>query len=263
MAEMLLARGADPNGEICASGTPVGRAFGARDWAMVQLLERYGGVVYAANAGYYRDTELARRLCADEDAGHLRPGTVKRGSTLAETLLDSGASGGDPEIVRMALARIDWPREDRRWGGYLRDPMCFWNHMPRIPTANPALDRTTYLDCFRQILNRCDPNVTSTQFAETPLHAVAAMGAHVTDEEVASFAMVLLDAGACLDLRDKLLRSTPLGWACRWGRYRMVRLLIERGANAWEPDAEPWATPRAWALKMHHDAILEVLPALA
>ena len=115
MAKMLLERGADPNGQVFTSGTPVGRAYGERDATMVQLLERYGGVVYAANAGYYRDTELAERMLADKAAGRLREGTVEPGKTLAETLLDSAASGGDPEIVKLALECIDWPPDDPRW----------------------------------------------------------------------------------------------------------------------------------------------------
>ena len=259
MAEMLLARGADPNGEVCASGTPVGRAYGARDWAMVKLLERHGGVVYAANAGYYRDAELARRLFADEAAGRLREGTVRRDTTLAETLLGTGATGGDPDIVRMALARIDWPRDDPRWYWKLQDPLCFWNHMPGIETANPGFDRRTYLTCFRLVLERCDPNVRPERFGQTALHEVAAMREHVTSDEVVEFAKALLDAGARLDIRDHLLRSTPLGWACRWGRAELVRLLLERGADPVEADAEPWATPRAWAQKMGCEGVLAVL----
>ena len=74
-----------------------------------------------------------------------------------------------------------------------------------------------------------------------------------------AFATLLLDAGAQVDARDDLLRSTPLGWACRWGRLELVKLLIERGADAAEADAEPWATPKAWAAKMRRDDVLAVL----
>ena len=35
----------------------------------------------------------------------------------------------------------------------------------------------------------------------------------------------------------------------------MVELLIARGAPVNEPDAEPWATPLAWAKKMGHTEI--------
>jgi hypothetical protein len=259
MAEILLARGADPNGQVCASGTPVGRAYGARDWAMVELLQRHGGVVYAGNAGYYRDIDLARRLVADEDAGRLREGTVRPDTTLAEELLGSAATGGDPQIVQMALERIDWPPDDSRWYWKLCDPLCFWNHMPGMPTSNATLDRRTYFTCFRLILERCDPNVGPWHFGRTVLHEVAAMRAHVTNDEVVAFATPLLNAGARLDVRDDLLKSTPLGWACRWGRVALVKLLLERGGDPVEADAEPWATPRAWARKMGHHAVLAVL----
>jgi ankyrin repeat protein len=70
---------------------------------------------------------------------------------------------------------------------------------------------------------------------------------------------MLIDRGARFDLRDDLLQSTPLGWACRWGRKEMVELLIARGAPVHEPDAEPWATPRAWAEKMGHTDIVAML----
>jgi ankyrin repeat protein len=70
---------------------------------------------------------------------------------------------------------------------------------------------------------------------------------------------MLLDRGARLDLRDELLKSTPLGWACRWGRTELARLLIARGAPVDEPGAEPWATPLAWARKMNHHALVAML----
>ena len=71
--------------------------------------------------------------------------------------------------------------------------------------------------------------------------------------------MTLLDAGARTDVRDDLLKSTPLGWACRWGRVPIVKELLRRGIDPNEPDAEPWATPRAWAHKMERREILELL----
>jgi ankyrin repeat protein len=55
------------------------------------------------------------------------------------------------------------------------------------------------------------------------------------------------------------MKSTPLGWACRWGREKMAELLIARGAPVDEPGAEPWATPKAWAEKMNHGPILALL----
>jgi hypothetical protein len=31
-----------------------------------------------------------------------------------------------------------------------------------------------------------------------------------------------------VDVRDNLLKSTPLGWACRWGRTEMAKLFRRR-----------------------------------
>lgn len=39
----------------------------------------------------------------------------------------------------------------------------------------------------------------------------------------------------------------------------MAEVLLERGADPVEADAEPWATPRAWAGKMGHHDVLRLL----
>ena len=90
-----------------------------------------------------------------------------------------------------------------------------------------------------------DPNMS--RYGQTALHFAAAYRGNVSDADRARFAAMLLDHGARLDMRDDLLKSTPLGWACRWGRKKLAELLIARGAPIDEPDAEPWATPKAWA----------------
>jgi ankyrin repeat protein len=91
------------------------------------------------------------------------------------------------------------------------------------------------------------------RFGRTILHDVAGLNG------IAGLAAVLLDAGARMDVRDDVLRSTPLGWACRWGRVEMARVLLERGADPEEADAEEWARPRAWAGKGGYPALLEAL----
>jgi ankyrin repeat protein len=108
------------------------------------------------------------------------------------------------------------------------------------------------------VLARCDANVTGG-FGRTALHEVAAMGDWIAEDEAEPFAQALLQAGAQTNLRDDILKSTPLGWACRWGRARVVEALLEHGADPEETDAEPWATPKAWAEKRNHTAILKRL----
>jgi ankyrin repeat protein len=247
MAEILLKHGADPNGKVYASGDPLFQAYDKRDWKMVELLRRYGGVPEATTAGLFRQTELARKMLAGE-AKYGSEGVG--GDTLAEQLLWGGACGGDAGIVRMALEHIDRPRDDPWWFHIMEQPIRMWS------------DGGAQLECLKLILERCDPNILGRSgdgFNLTIFHSVAGARPDVTAEQQLAFATALLDASARTDLRDGLLNSTPLGWACRWGRVELVELLLQRGADPVEADAESWATPKAWAEKMGHAAVVSLL----
>ena len=249
LAEMLLLHGADPNALISASGDPVFSAYAHKDWQMLALLERYGGVPTATTAGLFRQTELARKMLAGE-VRYRMDGVG--GETVAEQLLWGAACGGDPEIVRMALQRVDWPRDDPRWFTVLEQPLRTWTHGP----SGDDLPRDTYLACFRLVLERCDPNVRGRptdeqQFGLTTLHNIVARG-DMTPAERVAFATAILSKGARLDMRDNLLKSTPLGWACRWGHLPLVKLFLNSNADPIEADTEPWATPLAWAKTKGH-----------
>ena len=190
---------------------------------------------------------------------------VSPGGTVAQDLL--GGDCGEPEIIRLALARIDWPPDDPRWYNALKGPLSFWSYVPWIESPRWQPRRSGYLESFQLILARCHANVRGT-FGRTILHDVMAMGFHdgasgwITEDEALAFAVTLLDAGARTDVRDDLLKSTPLGWACRWGRAPIVKELLRRGVDPIEPDAESWATPRAWAEKMGHREIVAMLDSI-
>jgi hypothetical protein len=178
MAVTLLERGASPNVHVDSSGSAVYSAYSHKQWEMVDLLRRHGGVVSADIAAIYRQTDLARQMVEDEARWVLPEGIVPPGK-LAEEMLRFGAMGGDPEIVRMALERIDWPRDDPRWFRHLTEALSFWHHIPWLYAGNKEFDRGTYLPCFHLVLERRDPNVIGG-FNRTALHEVAAMGDHVT-----------------------------------------------------------------------------------
>jgi ankyrin repeat protein len=243
---LLLRRGADPNAQVYASGSPVFSAYRKHDEAMIALLQRYGGVADAITIAIHGRTEIARQMLAGEVDGRLQDGMFA-GTTVAEQILWGAADGGYPDIVRLALEQVDWPRDDARWYRML------WRPLPARQTARPDFPR--YLECLRLMLERGDANASGS-FGRTLLHDLAARGHAV--EQVA-FSTLLLDGGARLDVRDALLKSTPLGWACRWGRVELVRLLLARGADPVEAGAEHWATPRAWAEKRGHADLLALL----
>jgi hypothetical protein len=169
---------------------------------------------------------------------------------LAKELAWSAADHGCPAIFEMALKRINWPKDDPRWHRLLIQPIR------GVGTNHP--DHEGHFQCMALLLQHgIDASVS--RFGQTALHFTAARHSDLSGAERARFAGMLLDHGARLDLRDELLKSTPLGWASRWGRKELVELLIARGAPVNELDAEPWATPRAWAEKMEQDAVLAVL----
>jgi ankyrin repeat protein len=258
MAILLLDRGANPNVHVDSSGSPVHSAYSHKQWQMVELLRGRGGIVTGDTAAIYRQTELVLQMLIDDERGVLPQSMKPFDKPLAEELLRFGADGGATEIVRMSLERIGWTRHDVRWFRMLASPLSFWHHIPWLYAGNQDFDRDSYLQCFRLILNACDVNVVG-EFGRTILHEIAAMGDWITEDEVAAFGRAAVGAGARMDRRDDILNSTPLGWACRWGRVQLVRLLIEHGADPEENDAEAWARPRSWARKMGHNEIVKAL----
>jgi ankyrin repeat protein len=258
IANLLLDRGANPNVHVDSSGSPVHSAYSHKQWKMVDLLRARGGFVTADTAALYRETELARQILADEERGTFPRNITLTEGSLVEDLLRFGGDGGATEIVRMALARIDWPRNDVRWFRMLAAPLSFWHHIPWLQAGNKELDRNGYLECFRLVLGACDANIVGS-FGRTILHEIAAMRDWITEDEVIAFGRAALEAGARSDGRDDILKSTPLGWACRWGRIKLVRLLMEHGAVLEEKDAESWAQPLTWARKMGHNEIISML----
>ena len=249
MAMLLLDRGADPNVHVDSSGSAVYSAYSHKQWRMVELLRERGGIVTGDIAATYREAELVRHMLIDGKPSD---------ESLIEELLRFGAGGGATDVVRLALRRIDWDRRDARWFRMLTSPLSFWHHIPWLYAGNKEFDRESYLECFRLILKACDVNVVGG-FGRTVLHEIAAMGEWITEDEVAAFGRAALDAGARTDRRDEILSSTPLGWACRWGRASLVKLLVEHGADPDENDAEEWARPRSWARKVGRREIVEAL----
>jgi hypothetical protein len=107
IAEMLLARGADPNAHIYASGTPLFVAYGQKDRAMIGLLERHGGYLDAEMVGWLGLAEKAKQMLDDEAAGRLRKEAIPPSADsqpVAELLLIGGVNHA--EILRLALPRI-------------------------------------------------------------------------------------------------------------------------------------------------------------
>ena len=237
IAELLLDRGADPNANVYASGWAIDHAYRRGDERMRQLLLERGAKPQPWTIAMAHDAGAARRMLAEDES-----------EEVARELVWSAACNGCPAIVEMALPRLAWAADDPRWHWVLIQP---------IRSVGDRADDDDFFACMALLLRRgIDPNITRR--GETALHFAAAQ-ANPTEAQRVRFAAMLLDHGSRLDVRDELLQSTPLGWACRWGRKELAELLIARGAPVDEPDAEAWATPLAWAEKMGHAEIAALL----
>jgi ankyrin repeat protein len=242
MATTLLVRGADANGHIYAAGTPTWDAYGRKDAAMVELMERHGGYLDADMVGCMGLVDKARQMLDDEATGRLHPQAIPymmEGRPIAEILIGDGL--GNVEMLQLVLPRINRPRDDPWWAGRLHRA---WGD------GDVAM--------LRLLLEHCDV----ARCAPTELHEIAGnwpRSKKYNPVDRLAKATAMLDAGARLDVRDEWFKSTPLGWACRYGRVELVKLYLERGADPVEADAEPWATPRAWADKMKHATVAAVL----
>ncbi|MEA2262533.1 MAG: hypothetical protein QOJ51_5358 [Acidobacteriaceae bacterium] len=239
MTKLLLDRGADPNANVYASGWPLRNAWGHADDRVKKLLLERGAKPQPYMVAETHDVEEAKRLLANTP-----------NEELAQELAWAAADHGCPEIVAIALAHLDWPATDTRWHWILIQPM-------RGAGDDSAQNEGRFRSLEVLLRHDVDPNVE--RFHETALHFTAACHSGLSGDDRARFAAMLIDHGARLDMRDDLLKSTPLGWACRWGRLEMVKLLIQRGAPVRERDAEAWATPEAWAKKMGHIEIQAIL----
>src|SRR5262245_59499093 len=236
IAELLIARGADVNAVLNGNGDAMCCAETTDDEPMQALLRRHGARLTVECVAGHKDRETAQAILAGRIPGtslNVQDPTL---TDLAEQMLWAAGSC-DAEIVRMCLPYMTRKSDDPWW--------------------NYVLMHATLPECFKLVLDHgVDPDATGVG-GHTTLHHLGTNTAG--DEHRITRASLLLDAGASLSKRDQLLKSTPLGWACRWGRVELVQLYLGRGADAVEVDAEPWAAPLAWATKGGHREIVELL----
>jgi ankyrin repeat protein len=239
ISKLLLDRGADPNANVYASGWPLRNALNHPDPSVKNLLLERGAKAQPYTVAEFHDVAEAKKLLAENPA-----------EEVTSELAWSAAHHGCPEILELALTHLQWPLSSDRWHWVLIQP-------PR-GASGVSSENEGHLRCMQLLLQHgIDPNIS--RYGQTTLHFIAAYRGDLPDIDRPRFAALLLDHGANLHLRDDLLKSTPLGWACRWGRQPLVELLLQRGSSPNEPDAEPWATPAAWAQRMHHHAILQLV----
>ncbi len=234
VAELLLQHGADPNayGQD-SSGTATWMATWHRNKAqgknrkMLELLYSYGGENQDLS-----DTERLQQMY-DRNPNDPRMSEMY-------VWVDK-----DPELLeRMLKLGIPMPSALTACQGYL------WRGG---------------IGAFRTLLEHgLDPNLPN-YLRITPLHKLAASQHNYTptarredEDENAEKAELALEFGADIDAIELHHDATPLGWAARFGSYKMAEFLLKKGADPNLAGAS-WARPIAVAAREGHEKVAELL----
>ncbi len=133
---------------------------------------------------------------------------------------------------------------------FLRLMLRYQPDLPKRRAIGGATREITEL-LFQHGMNPNHPNWLRI----TPLH-------HFAESGDVQNAAIFIEYGADVNARDEEFCSTPLGWAARCGKTRMVEFFLSSGAKLSLPDGLPslaWATPLAWARRRGHPEIVNLL----
>jgi ankyrin repeat protein len=226
LVEVLLARGANPNGDVDSGGNAV---YAAKTPELRALLMAHGGTLDPYDLVWMdQDDEVIRRVKEN-------PSSAQRGCGGVFTAVCT--RGKRELLIRLLDAGIRVPPVVTGCQGYLLEN----SELLRILLANGM-----------------SPDLPNWQ-DQTLLHLLCRGGRREEAGEALARATILLDAGASISAREEEYCSTPLGWAARTNMPDMVEFLLARGAPTNLPDDEPWATPLAWAERRAHDEVVEIL----
>lgn len=227
IVKLLLEHGAHPNVEIESSADTLSAALASAGYStkpstdLVELLCSHGAARAVHLLAYSGDVLTGAAVFAANPALASNP----------EALANAAGEGQDAFVRLMLRYQPDLPR---------RVNFPSWSVGAKTRELNELL--------FQHGMNAN----AADWLGATALHHLAGGG----NVEKATW---FLDHGADLHARDEDICSTPLGWAAKFGRTKMVEFLLSRGARPNLPDDPPWATPLAWATRRGHSEILELL----
>ncbi len=252
VVKLLLERGANPNTAVYASGNAVCWAYQYGHKRIADLMFQHGAV--ADLLSYC----LTNNLPAISEI-------LLRDASERQELLWSAILAGNIDVIEMGL-RDNPQYDDAKWFNLLEQTVRGWR-LGDLKINNEGFDRRNYIANLDKLLKYgINPNLRNPRderFNFTILHHLAGKSCNSrtyghTAEEVVEFARMLLNHGADINAIEDKLKSTPLGWAARFGQKKLAEFLLDRGADPNLAGA-PWGTPLAWAEKKGHTEIAETL----
>ena len=223
IAKLLLEHGADPNAMVESSGNPT---ESAKDLEMRSLLYTYGGFQNLASHFHHGSTDTIAALL------HFKPKVFD--GLVATVAFTHCVSSNHSDLLKLMLnAGVRVPHVVNYCQSYL-----FHN-----------------LNLTRLLLEHdMDPDLPNYQKVR-PLHYMA-KGGNITG------AKLFLEFGATPNAIDDEYRSTPLGWAAKYGRADFVKFWLERfpeSKHEQPMDMPEWSTPLAWATKRNFSEVVQLL----
>jgi ankyrin repeat protein len=225
MVKLLLEHGANPNTAPESSGSALLQARG--DDYLTRLLIEYGAVDHSGDMEQFQMLVNDNAVAEVEKMLKENPGLARDEAAFwGEGILSGPANRAQREMIELLVRHGARVPKVSKWGRYY-----YFKH---YEIAELLLEKGM------------DPNHMNWHHV-TLLHDMAQEG------DIPK-ARLLLDHGADINAVDEEYRSTPLGFAARWGQRETVAFLIECGADPNKSDAV-WSTPIAWARKKSHAEI--------
>lgn len=235
LVELLLGKGAQVNSLIYASGSPIMVASQCGHQAVVKRLFEAGAPL---PIDWENDSlqQVQEKLKGQEWLLH------------EDFALPLACRSGRAELVELLLEYE--PRLTRdMWAECCRFCMMVLKEPPASARSGPAL-MARLLECGADVAYR-------SKRGETLLHWLCGPWCHLHPANL-EFAELLLSRGVPLEECDTEKKATALGWASQNGNLKLVRYLLERGADPSGGGAD-WARPAALATKRGHQDVVRLL----
>jgi ankyrin repeat protein len=224
IVKLLLEHGAYPNVPVESSADTLSAAIDRDNKPMIELLCTYGAARSVNLLAYYGDIVEAAAVFAANPA-------------LANDAyaLECAAGQGHEAFVRLML----------RYQPLLAKEVA-------VGVRSQGPDESIKTRTIVELLfsHGMDANYTNW-LGIKPMHRFGQRG------DIES-AVIFLGHGADINAIDGEICSTPLGWACKYGKKEMVEFLLVQGADV-SLAGEAWATPIAWATRRGYNDIADLL----
>lgn len=261
VAHLLLDRGARVDYSSIDSGPSiVDTALNCGNQALIDRIITLGGKPllghYVSSKNYLMIRELLDR-CPNE------PSHINSKQTVLHDFLFWGVHACDPNIVTMCLSKN--PTLDTAQNTWSVSNLGLLYHTIRYAYYTPNRDQRNWDHCehvMKQVLDYgLNPNHTASDKISV-LHYLSDEHygtTHVNEDMLVTLASLLLEKGAEINAIDNKLKTTPLGWAARFNRKKLVKLFLERNADPNLPADSPEKQPLAIAEEFGFTDVAEVL----